>query len=72
MAKLRQAQTPSPERQDAVPGGGPPLRELLAIIRRRRHVIFWVTALVTTIATLIGLQVTRTYTATAQVMLEAR
>ena len=36
MAKLRQAQTPSPERKDAVPGGGLPLRELLAIVRRRR------------------------------------
>jgi capsular exopolysaccharide synthesis family protein len=69
MAKF---QTPSPERKDAVPGGGPPVRELLAIVRRRRRVIFWVTALVTTLATLIGLQVTRTYTATAQVMIEAR
>ena len=34
--------------------------------------IFWVTAVVTTVAVLIGLQVTRTYTATAQVMIEPR
>jgi polysaccharide biosynthesis transport protein len=52
--------------------GGLPLPELLAILRRRRHVIFWVTTVATTIAILIGLQVTKTYTATAQVMIEPR
>jgi capsular exopolysaccharide synthesis family protein len=41
-------------------------------LRRRRRVVFWVTALVTTVAILIGLQVTKTYTATAQVMIESR
>jgi capsular exopolysaccharide synthesis family protein len=35
-------------------------------------VIFWVTTLVTTVAVLLGLQVTKTYTATAQVMIEPR
>ena len=53
-------------------GNGLALRELLAILQRRRHVIIWVTAVVTTVAVLIGLQVTRTYTATAQVMIEPR
>ena len=37
------------------------MRELLAILRRRRRVIFWVTAMVTTVAVLIGLQVTSPY-----------
>jgi succinoglycan biosynthesis transport protein ExoP len=58
-------------RTGAVPGGLP-LRELLAVLRRRRHVIFWVTTVATTVAILIGLQVTKTYTATAQVMIEPR
>jgi succinoglycan biosynthesis transport protein ExoP len=72
MAKLSQAPHPNPERTHAAPEGGLPLRELLAILRRRRRAIFWVTTLVTTVAILIGLQVTRTYTATAQVMIEPR
>jgi exopolysaccharide transport family protein len=72
MAKPSQAHYPNPERVDAPPGGGVPLRELLAILRRRRRVILWVTTIVTTIALLIGLQVTKTYTATAQVMVEPR
>lgn len=72
MARLTQAHHSIPDRVAAAPDGGLPLRELLAILRRRRRVIFWVTALLTTIATLIGLQVTKTYTATAQVMLEPR
>ena len=59
------------ERAGTVPGGLP-LPELLAILRRRRHVVFWVTTVATTIAILIGLQVTKTYTATSQVMIEPR
>jgi hypothetical protein len=72
MAKPSQARHPSLERAAAVPGDGLALRELLAILRRRRRVIFSVTAVVTTVAVLIGLQVTRTYSATAQVMIEPR
>jgi polysaccharide biosynthesis transport protein len=72
MAKSSQARHPSLERAAAVPGDGLALRELLAILRRRRRVIFSVTAVVTTVAVLIGLQVSRTYTASAQVMIEPR
>ncbi|HSA82805.1 MAG TPA: polysaccharide biosynthesis tyrosine autokinase [Geminicoccaceae bacterium] len=72
MANPLQAQYPNPEGVDAAPPGGLPLRELLAILRRRRRVIFGVTTIATTIAILIGLQVTKTYTATAQVMVEPR
>jgi succinoglycan biosynthesis transport protein ExoP len=72
MAQLSQAHNSNPQRTDADPEGGLPLRELLAILRRRRRVIFWVTAMITTVALLIGLQVTKTYTATAQVMIEPR
>jgi uncharacterized protein involved in exopolysaccharide biosynthesis len=71
MAKPSQARHSSLERMPA-PGDGLALRELLAILQRRRRVIIWVTAMVTTVAVLMGLQVTRTYTATAQVMLEPR
>ena len=71
MAKPSPARHSSVERT-AAPSDGLALRELLAILRRRRRVIFWVTAMVTTVAVLIGLQVTRTYTATAQVMIEPR
>jgi capsular exopolysaccharide synthesis family protein len=71
MAKPSQARHSSLERMPAR-GDGLALRELLAILQRRRHVIIWVTAMVTTVAVLIGLQVTRTYTATAQVMIEPR
>ena len=69
---MSEAAYPRPERIHAGTEGGLPLREVLAILRRRRRVIFWATALVTTVAVLIGLQVTRTYTATAQVMIEPR
>ncbi|HEX6111054.1 MAG TPA: GumC family protein, partial [Geminicoccaceae bacterium] len=72
MAKPSQARHPILEHPAAAPGHGLALRELLAILRRRRRVILWVTAMVTTVALLIGLQVTRTYTATAQVMIEPR
>jgi succinoglycan biosynthesis transport protein ExoP len=72
MAHSSQAQHPNPERPDALPGSGLPLRELLAILRRRRRVIVWVTTVATTVALLIGLQVTKTYTAVAQVMIEPR
>jgi uncharacterized protein involved in exopolysaccharide biosynthesis len=71
MATSAQPNDP-PERIAAVPPGGLPLRELLAILRRRRRVIFWVSAIVTTVATLIGLRVPQTYTAIAQVMIEPR
>ena len=72
MAKMSEADSSRPDRIHAVPEGGLPLREVLAILRRRRRVIFWATTIVTTVAVLIGLQVTRTYTATAQVMIEPR
>ena len=72
MAQLSQAHHPNPERSSAILEGGLPLRELLAILRRRRRVVFGVTAMVTTVAILLGLQVTKTYTATAQVMIEPR
>jgi uncharacterized protein involved in exopolysaccharide biosynthesis len=49
---------------------GLPLRELLAILRRRQRVILSVVALITGIATLLGLQVEATYTATALVMVQ--
>ncbi len=47
-----------------------PLRELLAILRRRRRLIASVVVLITGIATLLGLQVEATYTATALVMVQ--
>jgi capsular exopolysaccharide synthesis family protein len=69
-----------PETPPATPWAGPtatagmaaglPLRELLAILRRRRRVIAWVVVLVTGLATLIGLQADKTYTATALVMVQ--
>jgi polysaccharide biosynthesis transport protein len=65
------SQTYAAERIATVPGGLP-LPELLAILRRRRRVIFLVTTVATTVALLVGLQVTKTYTATAQVMIEPR
>jgi polysaccharide biosynthesis transport protein len=49
---------------------GLPLRELIAILRRRQRLIASVVVLITGIATLIGLQVQKTYTATALVMLQ--
>lgn len=72
MAKPSQVRRQRSARPAANPGEGLPLRELLAILRRRRRVIFGLTAIATTLATLIGLQVPRTYTATAQVMIEPR
>ena len=45
MRKLSQAFHASAERGDAVAGAGLPLRELLAILRRRRNVIVWVDGL---------------------------
>ena len=72
MAKPSQARHSSLERPPATAPDGLAVRDLLAILRRRRRVIFWITAIVTTVAVLIGLQVTRTYTATAQVMIEPR
>ena len=47
-----------------------PLGELLKLLRRRRQVIIWVVVLLTSIASFIGLQVTKTYTATALVMIQ--
>ncbi len=57
----------------ALPGRGEaglPLRELIAILRRRRRVVVWVVVLITGIATLIGLQVDKTYTAASLVMIQ--
>ena len=72
MAQISQVDHPRPEHTPAGPEGGLPLREVLAILRRRRRVVFWTMAIVTTVAVLMGLQVTKTYTATAQVMIEPR
>jgi succinoglycan biosynthesis transport protein ExoP len=47
-----------------------PLGELLKLLRRRHRVIIWVVVLLTSIATLIGLQTTKTYTATALVVIQ--
>lgn len=52
--------------------GGLDIKELLAILRRRRWVILSVVALITTLATLIGLQLTPKYTAKALVMIDPR
>jgi uncharacterized protein involved in exopolysaccharide biosynthesis len=49
---------------------GLPIRELLRILRRRRRAILCVVVVLTSVATFIGLRVTKTYTATAQVMIE--
>jgi succinoglycan biosynthesis transport protein ExoP len=46
------------------------LRELVTILRRRRRTITWVVVLITGIATLTGLQVDKTYTATALVLVQ--
>ena len=70
-AMANSSQIYAAERTGTVPGGLP-LPELLAILRRRRRVIFLVTTVATTVALLVGLQVTKTYTATAQVMIEPR
>jgi uncharacterized protein involved in exopolysaccharide biosynthesis len=52
--------------------GGLNIRDLLAILRRRRWVILSTVLLLTTLATLIGLQLTPKYTATALVMIDPR
>ncbi len=49
-----------------------PLNQLLRILRQRRRMLFWVVTGLTALATLVGLRVTETYTATAQVMIEPR
>ncbi len=69
-----------PETSQSKPWAGPhaaetisaglSLRDLVTILRRRRRVIAWVGVLITGIATLIGLQADRTYTATALVMVQ--
>jgi polysaccharide biosynthesis transport protein len=46
------------------------LSELIALFRRRHRVIIGVVVLLTSIATLIGLQTTKTYTATALVVIQ--
>jgi succinoglycan biosynthesis transport protein ExoP len=72
MATLPERLYPTASDAGGAAASGLPLRELLTILRRRRRVIFVVVALLTSVATLIGLKVTRTYTATALVMLEPR
>ena len=49
-----------------------PLGELLRLLRRRHRVIIWVVVALTSIALFIGLQTTKTYTATALVMIQPR
>jgi succinoglycan biosynthesis transport protein ExoP len=51
-------------------GGGLPLGELLAVLRRRRRLIFGMVLLLTGVATMTGLRMTPTYTATALVLLQ--
>ena len=48
------------------------IKELLAILRRRKSVILATVLLVTTLAVLVGLQLTPKYTATALVMIDPR
>ena len=48
------------------------IKELLAILRRRKNVILATVLLVTTLAVLVGLQLTPKYTATALVMIDPR
>jgi capsular exopolysaccharide synthesis family protein len=72
MARSSQSHPARPERSAAVSEMAPPLRDLLAILRRRRRVVLWVTTIMTTVALLAGVQVRKTYTATAQVMIEPR
>jgi len=52
--------------------GGIDIKELIAILKRRRWVIISTVLLLTTLATLIGLQITPTYTAKALVMIDPR
>jgi Chain length determinant protein len=49
-----------------------PLAELLGLLRRRHRVIIWVVVALTSIATFIGLQTTKFYTATTLVMIQPR
>ena len=48
------------------------IRDLLAILKRRRRIIVSTVVLITAIATLIGLQITPKYTATALIMIDPR
>lgn len=60
---------------DVPPGydeGGLDIKDLLAILRRRRWVILSTVLLITTLATLVGLQLTPKYTAKALVMIDPR
>jgi uncharacterized protein involved in exopolysaccharide biosynthesis len=45
---------------------------LLTLLRRRHRVIIWAVVLLISISTFIGLQTTKTYTATALVMIQPR
>ncbi len=49
---------------------GLPLRDLIAMLRRRQRVVLWVVVLITGLATLVGLQVDKTYVATSLVMIQ--
>ncbi len=53
-------------------GDGLDLKDLIAILKRRRWIIIWTVVLITAVATLIGLQLTPKYTATALVMIDPR
>ncbi len=51
-------------------GDGLDLKDLIAILKRRRWIIIWTVVLITAVATLIGLQLTPKYTATALLMID--
>jgi capsular exopolysaccharide synthesis family protein len=51
--------------------GGVSIKDLLATVRRRRWIIIWTVALVTTAAGLVGLLFTPTYTARAQLLISS-
>ncbi len=69
MSETPQASMASPD-LPARSEAGLPLHELIAALRRRQRVIVWVVVLITGIATLIGLQADKTYTATSLVMIQ--
>lgn len=54
------------------PQGGIDIKDLISILRRRRWVIFSTVLIITTLAVLMGLQVTQRYTAQSMVMIDPR
>ncbi|MDX6750925.1 polysaccharide biosynthesis tyrosine autokinase [Geminicoccaceae bacterium 1502E] len=71
MTETQRGQTePAPHPQEYA--GGVDIKELLGILRRRRWVIMGTMLLLTTLAVLVGLQMTPKYTAKALVMIDPR